>query len=162
MSITSADRAFPGLTKLATVEIDSVEYVVYSDGAYTTAISEGDWAMVDTDTYGPDAYSEWCATYGGVSDEALCSRIAAGAGLDGIYTAGSCIWAPAVAPASLSSLIAHCEEEWRKQGAEGDIDLTADDCDWITDTLGRKPSREEWADAGLPHVGSRHVADEAS
>ena len=57
----------------------------------------------------------------------------------------------------LPDLIESCREEWRKNGATDPIDLTADDCEWIVSQLGRKPTREEWADAGLPDVGGAHV-----
>jgi hypothetical protein len=54
-----------------------------------------------------------------------------------------------------------CEAEARKQGHEGGgYELTSQDCDAITFVtkrlFGRKPTREEWAAAGLPHVGSAH------
>lgn len=96
MSITSADHAFAGLSLIARVTVADSAYVVYSDGAYTTALDETSWEMVDTDVYGPDNYSEWCAGSGsGVGDTDLCRRIARAAGLDGITSAGSCIWCAA-------------------------------------------------------------------
>lgn len=60
---------------------------------------------------------------------------------------------------TLFSLIASCETEARANGFTGEgWEPTDADLDWVTDQLGRKPSREEWADAGYPHVGGRHVA----
>lgn len=96
MSITSADHAFAGLSLVARVTVDDSAYVVYSDGTYTTAIDEASWEMVDTDVYGDRDYSEWCASSGsGVGDTDLCARIARAADLDGITSAGSCIWCAA-------------------------------------------------------------------
>lgn len=60
---------------------------------------------------------------------------------------------------TLSSLIASCESEARANGFSGEgWEPTAADLDWVTDQLGRKPSREEWSEAGYPAVGGRHVA----
>lgn len=58
---------------------------------------------------------------------------------------------------TLAKLIASCETEARAAGFRGDgWEPTAADLEWVTDQLGRKPSREEWAAAGYPHVGGRH------
>lgn len=61
---------------------------------------------------------------------------------------------------TLAGLVAECIEAWRAQDAEVSASqLTQEDCDWICEQMGRKPTREEWADAGLPHVGSAHVGE---
>ena len=60
---------------------------------------------------------------------------------------------------TLAKLIASCEREARANGFAGkDWEPTAADLEWVTDQLRHKPSREEWAAAGYPHVGGRHVA----
>lgn len=60
-------------------------------------------------------------------------------------------------------LAADCAREARLQGFDGDrYELTAADCDWITEQIGRKPSRSEWREAGFPNIGSRHVDDSAA
>ena len=54
--------------------------------------------------------------------------------------------------------IAACVTEARRNGYTGrDYELTAHDCDTICDEFGRKPTREEWAAEGYPHIGSAHV-----
>ena len=60
----------------------------------------------------------------------------------------------------LRNLIEECRTEWRRQGSdETHGDLSPADCDWIISQLGRKPTREEWRDAGFRYVGSAHCAD---
>lgn len=62
----------------------------------------------------------------------------------------------------IRALLADYEAEARNQGLDPDTvwEPTKFDLEWVCDQLGRKPSREEWAGAGLPHVGSARVADE--
>jgi hypothetical protein len=62
---------------------------------------------------------------------------------------------------TLTAEIADCIAEARRNGYDGtdrDYQLTALDCDSITNTLGYKPTREEWADAGYRFIGDKHVA----
>ena len=64
---------------------------------------------------------------------------------------------------SLSSLLASCITEARAQGYTGPdaaYTFTAEDLRWVVEQFGRKPTREEWADVGLAHVGDAHIADE--
>lgn len=63
-------------------------------------------------------------------------------------------------------LLAGCVAEARKAAGSrvdeidwDDYEYTAADLEYVTDTLGRKPAREEWAEAGCRGVGSAHVAD---
>jgi hypothetical protein len=56
-----------------------------------------------------------------------------------------------------------CEEAARAQGWDGvDYTLTEEDCEAIADdvagAIGRKPTRQEWADAGWRHVGGAHCS----
>lgn len=54
-----------------------------------------------------------------------------------------------------------CIAEARRQGYDGPdtgYEFTAADLDAVTSALGGLPTRAEWADAGLPHVGSAHVS----
>lgn len=61
---------------------------------------------------------------------------------------------------SLVELVNSCLEEARTQGAPAETaTLTPADCDWICEQLGRKPTREEWAEAGYGFVGERHVGE---
>ena len=81
------------IKELARTTVDGTEYVIYSDGEYTTAIESAEY---DADTDEAD-YSLWCAQTVGVGDEALLARVlhaAAedGASLRGAVTAGSCVW----------------------------------------------------------------------
>jgi len=39
------------------------------------------------------------------------------------------------------------------------VELTINDMEYITDAMGYLPTREQWADAGLPWVGGAHCAD---
>lgn len=58
----------------------------------------------------------------------------------------------------IKSLLESCVEEARRQGWDGErYDYTAQDLQWVTDELGRKPTAAEWAGAGLNAVGSAHV-----
>lgn len=62
---------------------------------------------------------------------------------------------------TIRELLSECEAEARRQGDfEGGWELTRHDMEWITDQLGRKPTRDEWAAAGLRWVGDAHVAEE--
>ncbi|MGE3526007.1 MAG: hypothetical protein AB7I33_08800 [Gemmatimonadales bacterium] len=76
------------LTEVARVTVDGTDYVVYDDGSYRVAIEADDF---DAGTEETD-YSLWCAATAGVGDRDLARRIAAEAGLDGIYTCGDCTW----------------------------------------------------------------------
>lgn len=61
--------------------------------------------------------------------------------------------------ATLSDLLNDCFLAAQDQGFDGDRDsyeYTPADLEYVTDMLGRKPSRQEWAAAGLPHVGGAH------
>ncbi len=61
---------------------------------------------------------------------------------------------------TLTDLIAYCIKAYEDQGyPPGCADLSAGDCEWICDRLGRKPTRDEWADCGYGYVGDAHVAD---
>jgi hypothetical protein len=61
----------------------------------------------------------------------------------------------------IQELLTECEAEAMKQGHEGEWQPTATDLVWVCAALGHKPTREEWAEAGLPLVGSMHVADDS-
>lgn len=55
-----------------------------------------------------------------------------------------------------------CLDAARRQGYNGldhEWEPTAEDLEWVCDHIGRKPTREEWADAGWPAVGGAHCAD---
>ncbi len=60
---------------------------------------------------------------------------------------------------TIRGLLSECEAAWRAQGATGEVRYTAADLDHVCQTLGRKPTAAEWADAGLASVGSKHVAE---
>jgi len=60
----------------------------------------------------------------------------------------------------LDELLAECRSEAERQGApRSGWEPTAEDLEWICAELGRKPSREEWTDAGWPLVASCHCAE---
>lgn len=61
---------------------------------------------------------------------------------------------------TLKRLILECKWAAKREGAVNweRLDLTQADCDWIVGELGRKPSRDEWFDAGYEYVGSRHIS----
>lgn len=59
----------------------------------------------------------------------------------------------------LSAELAACIATAREQGwvgEDGDYEHTAEDLEYVTEVLGRKPTREEWRAAGLHWVGSYH------
>lgn len=59
-------------------------------------------------------------------------------------------------------LLSDCEGAARMQGWAGDgYEHTAEDLEWVIEILGRKPTRDEWVDGGLPNVGTEHVASVA-
>ena len=55
---------------------------------------------------------------------------------------------------------ARCIAEAIRQGATDDYELTAPDCEWIDDKVkaltGRRPTKQDWTDAGYPHIGGAH------
>ena len=56
-----------------------------------------------------------------------------------------------------------CIKSARAQGWDGEPDtytFTEFDLVSVIDAIGHKPTREEWADAGLPGIGHQHVSDE--
>ncbi|MBA3762231.1 MAG: hypothetical protein H0X04_02660 [Chthoniobacterales bacterium] len=60
--------------------------------------------------------------------------------------------------AELSFCVASAREQgWTDQ--DGEYEYTAVDLEYVTDKLGRKPTRQEWADAGLRYVGGAHCDD---
>ena len=62
----------------------------------------------------------------------------------------------------IRSLLAQCLRAARDQGYTGTdaaYEYTAEDCDYVIATLSRKPTRQQWADAGLPYVGDAHIQD---
>lgn len=58
---------------------------------------------------------------------------------------------------TLRALLAVCEAEARKQGWIGEWEALETDLEWICDVFGRKPSREEWTDVGIPGIGGANV-----
>lgn len=66
--------------------------------------------------------------------------------------------------AKLEALVEECREEAVREGfdekRDGEWEPTAGDCDWICDRLPRKPTRQEWREAGWAWVGSNHVCDD--
>jgi hypothetical protein len=61
----------------------------------------------------------------------------------------------------IEDLLTLCRDEAEKQGWRGDDDdfeYTEADMDSVTDDLGYKPTRKQWEEAGLKHVGGRHCA----
>ena len=61
----------------------------------------------------------------------------------------------------LASLVERCETAARHEGWTGDAyEPTAVDLEWVCEQIGRKPTLAEWEDAGLPHVGNAHIAEE--
>ncbi len=63
---------------------------------------------------------------------------------------------------TLSTLLASCISDARANGFDGadaEYEYTVADLEYVTDQLGRKPSREEWVAAGLRYVGSVHVGE---
>ncbi len=64
---------------------------------------------------------------------------------------------------TLRASLALCRSLAREQGWEGadaEYQYTAEDLHFVTDEIGRKPTREEWAEAGIRWVGEDHVGDE--
>lgn len=62
----------------------------------------------------------------------------------------------------IRSMLKSCIDDARKQGWIGDdsdYEHTEEDLEWVTTELKRRPTREEWAAAGLSHVGDAHVDD---
>lgn len=59
----------------------------------------------------------------------------------------------------LTKELKSCEAEARKQGWRGEWAPTQEDCSWIVSHLGRKPTQDEWAAAGYPHVGAQHITE---
>jgi hypothetical protein len=56
---------------------------------------------------------------------------------------------------------AHCLRAARAEGFDGldsEFELTKYDIEYMLNVLGRKPSREEWNDAGLPGMGSQYCS----
>ena len=49
----------------------------------------------------------------------------------------------------------------RSAGGSGDFVYLEADLEWVCEELGRKPTQQEWTDAGMAHVGLAHVAAEA-
>jgi hypothetical protein len=67
--------------------------------------------------------------------------------------------------ATIQEALADCIAEARREGYLADDELyecIPADLESVEQELGRKPTREEWAEAGLPNVGSAHVAAEES
>ena len=64
--------------------------------------------------------------------------------------------------ARIRELLARCVDGARSAGwdGDGDYEYTQEDLDWVTCTLGYKPTAQMWSDAGLPYVGGRHCGDE--
>jgi hypothetical protein len=65
---------------------------------------------------------------------------------------------------TISRVALECEEAARAEGWDGvDFELAEGDCDAIVEAvegaIGRKPTRQEWADAGWKHVGGKHRAE---
>ena len=95
--MTTATEKF-SLTELARVTVDTVDYVVYSDGSFRWAVDADSYDDVD-EGYSADDYSLWCAEDDeGVSDAHRCARIAAAAGLEGVHVAGTGVWCEAAGP----------------------------------------------------------------
>ena len=60
---------------------------------------------------------------------------------------------------TLNELLEDCYLEARRQGYPGgrfDYEPSESDLDYVTDMLGRKPSRAEWHAAGLRYIGEKH------
>jgi hypothetical protein len=70
--------------------VDGVEYVIYTDEVGIWAIEATKW---DAPTARTD-YSDWCSSSEGygIGERDLCARIAAKAGLKGIYACGVACW----------------------------------------------------------------------
>ncbi len=63
---------------------------------------------------------------------------------------------------ALSDTLAACVAAAREQGwdgEDGEYEYTAVDLEYVIHSVGRKPSRQEWADAGLPYAGGAHYDD---
>ena len=64
----------------------------------------------------------------------------------------------------IRTLLEECVAEANEQAAAehqvdfADYDFTGADLEYVTDELGRKPTREEWDKAGLEWVGGAHCA----
>jgi hypothetical protein len=54
-----------------------------------------------------------------------------------------------ITAARIQDLASECREEWRRQGAQGDIELTQADIDWIECELGRELTTDEMFEAGI-------------
>lgn len=52
-----------------------------------------------------------------------------------------------------------CEAAAREQGLQGSFTPTELDLDSICQELGRKPTREEWLEAGLRWIGDDHCGE---
>ena len=67
---------------------------------------------------------------------------------------------------TLKTLIADCIRTAREQGWDGDAAdfvFTREDLDSVVETLGKRPTREEWREAGVAGwIGAAHVSDEVS
>lgn len=65
----------------------------------------------------------------------------------------------------IKALLADCVAEALEQGWDGDVayEYTAEDLEWVTDQLGRKPTLAEWRAATSPGywIGGAHCAAEA-
>lgn len=70
-------------------EVDGITYVVYSDDEFAWAVAA---TVFDAPT-SVEEYSDWCLGEGkGVSDLALCARIASACGVRGFCAAGNVTW----------------------------------------------------------------------
>jgi hypothetical protein len=59
---------------------------------------------------------------------------------------------------TIAELLSECKSEAKRQGASADAWSPEDaDLEWVAKRIGRKPTRQEWADAGFPNVGSKHT-----
>jgi hypothetical protein len=54
-----------------------------------------------------------------------------------------------------------CRAEAMKEGfdPETEWEPTEADAEFVIEELGRKPTRQEWADAGWKYVGGKHVGE---
>ncbi len=68
-------------------------------------------------------------------------------------------------PPTLAELLEDCYLEAQRQGYPGgrfDYEPSEADLDYVTDMLGRRPSRAEWRAAGLHYVGGKHCGPSAN
>lgn len=150
-STTASATLIFGLRVLGRATVDEVEYVVYTDEAYTWAVeadvydhvSLSEYAKRDAshydalaseddrrdtaDEFNSQRYSLWCAEAGsGVGDDELCARIARAAQVEGIYTSGSARYAKALTTAQDIARRFPSRSVWNNDAGEHLPDLVGD------------------------------------